>query len=523
VAAQALSDAAPSPASSTHLLDASMLNGAELAEIFHSPSKSIQAMSNSVTKSFVPANIPGRHAVISHSKDANSTGGADTSKSSTNLSNIIPKKHKFVKAVPPNSKILTTPNLDEWLLRNAPQEELSTGTEERSTIESEDSSLSESEQTTEKAESSSGSKEDAPASGAQQSPLGSQTPTLRAAWKPTITTHHKKIKALTVKKSEDPNLQLKRQKAEQLLRKLEPSLELSSESLSNTAEVDHPSVFSKTLDERARPKRNTKLLSGVIPKRWITKSDQPKRTAPSIKKKTANNNALQAFGMDMEKTLKSLRKSDLYKDAEVANEDVGTLLTGTLESYLSSLLKDAGARGTIKTYKLTPDEAVAIRWYGREGFQYIQPSLRQKPDPTLNIAVALPTAFENVVKACERAFAKLPPLPPGTELFRGTNYLFDDKLTPGDVYEDPAFVSTSTTEEVARRKFSGTFLLKVANVPENDPRWRDIASLTGNSKEAEVLCLPNAKFRVLSRGGGAKRGAGTIDNPEIITLEPIID
>ncbi|WP_409050598.1 hypothetical protein [Variovorax guangxiensis] len=101
--------------------------------------------------------------------------------------------------------------------------------------------------------------------------------------------------------------------------------------------------------------------------------------------------------------------------------------------------------------------------------------------------------------------------------------MFDDNLNPGDVYTDPAFVSTSTSQTVAEQKFEGCYLLKIINVPGDDPRWRDISSLTGNSKEAEVLCLPNASFRVVSRGEGAKQGAGVPGNREIITLEPVIN
>lgn len=227
----------------------------------------------------------------------------------------------------------------------------------------------------------------------------------------------------------------------------------------------------------------------------------------------------------MNYALKSLRNSALYEDASRGNEDLATLRPQLLKSYLSSLLKDERAQPTIKNYRLNADEAVAIRWYGREGFQYVQQSLRKKPDPGLgddNI-VAPPQTFENLVKACERGFAKLPPLRPDTELFRGTHFLFDEKLKPGDVYTDPAFVSTSKSTDVAQQKFQGRFLLKFINIPVDDPRWRDISSLTGNATESEVLCLPNTSFRVVSRGKGAEKVevGGEMVDQEIITLEPI--
>ena len=122
------------------------------------------------------------------------------------------------------------------------------------------------------------------------------------------------------------------------------------------------------------PKRLAKILNEIMP----TEADEP-----LVNDEITDANARQAFGKSMTSTLKSLHKSDLYKDALTDNEHLATLLPLVLEKYLSSLLKDAGARETIEKYKLTADEVVAIRWYGREGFQYVQQSLRQKPDPTL--------------------------------------------------------------------------------------------------------------------------------------------
>jgi hypothetical protein len=250
---------------------------------------------------------------------------------------------------------------------------------------------------------------------------------------------------------------------------------------------------------------------------------------PLVNGKISDANAREAFGKSMTSTLKSLQKSNLYKDALTDNEHLATLLPLVLEKYLSSLLNAEGARQTIKDSKLTTDEAVAVRWYGREGFQYVQSSLRQKPHPGLveNNEVAPVRTFEKLVKACEGAFAKLPALPPNIELFRGTNFLFDENLKPGDVYTDPTFVSTSKLTAVAEQKFTGRFLMKFINIPDDDPRWRDISSLTGNSTEAEVLCLPSATFRVVSREQSAKQvavevaGEVRMVHQEILTLEPV--
>lgn len=222
-----------------------------------------------------------------------------------------------------------------------------------------------------------------------------------------------------------------------------------------------------------------------------------------------------------------LHKSDLYRDALKGGEHLFSLSPPLLESYLSSLLKNAGE--TIEKYKLAADEVVAIRWYGQDGFPYVQQSLRRKPDPYLGAALAPPETFKSLVKACKRAFAKLPPLqlPPGTALFRGTNFLFDENLKPDYVYTDPAFVSTSKSSAVVAQRFPCRFLLKFINIPKDDPRWRDISSFTANSNESEVLCLPNTSFRVISRETSsdqvAVEVAGEVEmvNQEIITLEPI--
>ncbi|VTU28212.1 hypothetical protein H6CHR_02942 [Variovorax sp. PBL-H6] len=104
--------------------------------------------------------------------------------------------------------------------------------------------------------------------------------------------------------------------------------------------------------------------------------------------------------------------------------------------------------------------------------------------------------------------------------------MFDENLKPGDVFTDPAFVSTSTSQAVAERKFEGRYLLKIINVPGDVPRWRDISSFTGNSAEAEVLGLPNTTFKVVSREVSARQvpcgDNGQMIDQEIITLEPII-
>ncbi|GAA4339485.1 hypothetical protein GCM10023165_18880 [Variovorax defluvii] len=218
--------------------------------------------------------------------------------------------------------------------------------------------------------------------------------------------------------------------------------------------------------------------------------------------------------------LKQLRTSKLYAEAASAQqlpETMGvTMCPRILETYLTSLLNDERARQTIREHKLTASEAVAIRYYGLEGFQFVQPSLREKADPALGADFAPAGTFDNLIKECEGAFAKLPLLQPKTKLFRGTDFLFRDELAVGETYLDPAFVSSSTSSDVATQRFNGRFLL-IFEVPEKDPRFRDVSPLTGNSKEEEVLGLPNIRFEVVARG----EGAGTREDPEIVRLSPI--
>lgn len=483
-------------------------------------------MSN-ITNSFLRANPT--HGVRPPEKEK-PTEGTNTS-TSTNLSRIVPPV-KFKKAVPPSSRnINSATNRDRLLSTSNLEEESSTENQEGSaTGENEASSSSESEKSTEKNQQISNSEQNSPIDSEQPPTSGREAP-IQTQWQPTTTTVRRiKLEALKYKKPK-----LKREKAQSMPRK--PNLDLNPLSnlafSSNAVEFDHPLVLSPTSNRNDSAK---KPLYSLIPKRLVKTLKEAISTEaeePLVYDEITDTNARQAFDESLADTLKSLHKSKLYQDASKENEYLATLRPLVLQSFLLSLLKNADALETIEKYKLTAEEAVAIRWYGREGFQYVQRSLRRKPEPSVgegNAAAPLAT-FESLVKACERAFAKLPALPPGMELFRGTNFLFDENLKPGDVYTDPAFVSTTTLEDVADRKegaeekgkgkFAGCYLLKIINVPGNDPRWRDIHTLTGNPTEAEILGLPNMGFKVVSRGGGAGQGAGVVGTPEIITLEPI--
>ena len=211
----------------------------------------------------------------------------------------------------------------------------------------------------------------------------------------------------------------------------------------------------------------------------------------------------------------------MYQAASQPDEHLGTMRPNVLKGYLKNLLDDPNSRKTINAYELTGPEAVAVRYYGLEGFQYVQASLRQIEDPHLGVPVAPEETFASLAEECKGAFAKLPRLPSGTILFRRSDFLIDKNLQVGAVCKDPAFISTTTDLDVAKKKFSGKYLLKFINVPEDDERLRDVSTLTGNSKEAEVLGLPSMSYRVVSRGEEEGVGVeqGTPENPEIITLE----
>ena len=447
-------------------------------------------MSNRLT-SFTPGILT--HRVTSPEAEK-PKGGANTS-SSTKLSSII-SKQKFLKAAPRKPIFAANPDRSS---SSSTEESAPCGEEGSATVESEASSLSESEQSTEKIQLDPNLEQNTPRNAEQSSTSGGQVPT-KPRWEPKKTPHQRKLDKLKEKRR-DPNLQLKRKKAQSMPRAFKSTLELSSnsESQSNMTELGHSLAPSTNSSQHDLSQRLKKTIFDLVPRRRI-------KTPAEI-----------------------LRKSDLYKDALKGDNHLASLLPLVLESYLSSLLKDADALETIESYEVPYDAVVGLRWYGQDGFPYVQQSLRRKPDPGLGAdnVVAPPGTFENLVEACERGFAKLPPLPPGTELFRGTNYLFDDNLKPGDVYTDPAFVSTSKLTAVAEQKFTGRFLMKFINIPVDDPRWRDISSLTDNSKESEVLCLPDTSFRVVSREKSAKEVmvevAGKVEmvNQEIVTLEPI--
>jgi hypothetical protein len=206
----------------------------------------------------------------------------------------------------------------------------------------------------------------------------------------------------------------------------------------------------------------------------------------------ANANAFAAFGMSAHEVFRELRMSDVYDDASTKDKDhLGYMLPRTLEGFLWQLLDETDARTTISQCKLTPTEAVAIRFYGLQGFTNVQPSLRKEDG-----AAPLKDCFQNLVDACCSGLSKLPPLAEETTLFRGTSHFPDGQ--PGQTYEDPAFTSTTLRKEIAEVKFGGNqsefFLLQIAASPTSP--CRDISKLTGNEEEREYLFPPKTRFEI---------------------------
>lgn len=212
-------------------------------------------------------------------------------------------------------------------------------------------------------------------------------------------------------------------------------------------------------------------------------------------------NFLLSYGMTAEKAMKSLKDSDLYKaaqqiqtlpskDGTVLDNLKGQMTPRYLESYLKKMLEAPSAREAIKNgkpTKLEPAEATAIYLYGYQAYTDVQAALRGDDKVPKEYA-------DKLVNACRSGFAKLPALPPQVT-FRGTPFFSHEVGKDKPPYKDPAFVSTSTKEDIARENFSeGKFLLKV----KTNASCRDVSGLMGNAKEAEVLFLPGTTFKATS-------------------------
>jgi hypothetical protein len=224
----------------------------------------------------------------------------------------------------------------------------------------------------------------------------------------------------------------------------------------------------------------------------------------------ADVNALEAFGMTAEGLFDSLRSSALYKATEqTAPPENAGLTSAQLALELKQMLAEPGVRKAIREDGLTAAEASALGFYMYTGFVEIQAALREQDE---NAAY-----YQPLVDACHEALAKLPPLPGEIKMvYRGTDFF--GNATPGSVYTDPAFVSTSKDEHLARTKFPGRFLLKI-KVP-NGTAGRDMSALAGaGDGESEVLFPPGTRFQVEE----VEELSGDPDDGKttIVTLRPL--
>ena len=172
---------------------------------------------------------------------------------------------------------------------------------------------------------------------------------------------------------------------------------------------------------------------------------------------TADANFLKSYGMTANEAMKSLKDSALYKAVkhaqgqDSASDKVldalkGQMTPAYLERYLKVMLQKPSAREAIKNSGLTPTEATAIYLYGYQGYTEVQAALRGQSDEAKKLVTPL-------ADACKRGFAKLPPVSSDINMtYRGTGVFKHDK---GATYEDPAFVSTSTKEDIARNFTKG--------------------------------------------------------------------
>lgn len=147
---------------------------------------------------------------------------------------------------------------------------------------------------------------------------------------------------------------------------------------------------------------------------------------------------------------------------------------------------------------ITANEKEAVEDFSISGYQTANDYLRATDTSTWGVAGADARHYIRTVKS---ALNKLPKYK-GTA-YRGTwvKQSLLNKLEEGDVLVEPAFTSTSTLPEVAKR-----FSVVHPNSPQRLKRvlfevkinqgGHTIAGLSEYSKEAEVLFAPNAHFRI---------------------------
>lgn len=137
--------------------------------------------------------------------------------------------------------------------------------------------------------------------------------------------------------------------------------------------------------------------------------------------------------------------------------------------------------------QLSDDEIKGIKWYTSEGFQYVNEALRKEE----KLAYFVKDNAVNAVKGLSKL-----------ETFEGTVYrafmpgvsLNDlaSHVTPGQLFSDQGFTSTSTSTELAKsfRGGKGTVILTIL-----DAKGTNVAGLA-QLNQAEVLLNPGAHLRI---------------------------
>lgn len=141
----------------------------------------------------------------------------------------------------------------------------------------------------------------------------------------------------------------------------------------------------------------------------------------------------------------------------------------------------------VNNVQLSDDEIKGIKWYTSEGFQYVNEALRKEEKLTYFVK-------DNAVNAV-KGLNKL-------ETFEGTVYrafmpgvsLSDlaSQVTPGQLFSDQGFTSTSTSTELAKSFRGGkdTVILTIL-----DAKGTNVAGLA-QLNQAEVLLKPGAHLRI---------------------------
>ncbi|MBT3019076.1 MARTX multifunctional-autoprocessing repeats-in-toxin holotoxin RtxA [Vibrio anguillarum] len=144
----------------------------------------------------------------------------------------------------------------------------------------------------------------------------------------------------------------------------------------------------------------------------------------------------------------------------------------------------------VNNVQLSDDEIKGIKWYTSEGFQYVNEALRKEDKLTYFVKDNAVNAV-NAVKGLNKL-----------ETFEGTVYrafmpgvsLNDlaSQVTPGQLFSDQGFTSTSTSTELAKSFRGGkdTVILTIL-----DAKGTNVAGLA-QLNQAEVLLKPGAHLRI---------------------------